>query len=474
MKKTDVLLICSTLVFSLLFYQQSPGINCLIFNIILILAAWALNPSIFNRWNIVLVALGAIISAFNIVWNNTVLSIVINILSLVVFAGLTLNPQSSFIVATINSVYSFAASVLIKTVEKIDRSIYGSSSKPREGSLSWLKVFSFLIPGVVALIFFFLYTSANPVINELLAVINFDFISWDWVRFTALGFLILFGFFHQSHIESLTLADSKAPNVLQRKKSLKKTLNALALKYELKSGWLLLLTLNLLLFGFHMVDGYFIIMKKFEGTLRYSTYLHQGVNTLITSIVLAILVILYYFRANINFHKQNGRIKNLAYLWVLQNVLLVGTTIYKNLQYVSEYGLTYKRIGVYIYLLLTFIGLVTTLVKINKLKSSWYLVRVNSWMFYGVFILATFLNWDKLITRYNLSKTDKVDTVYLINLTSKNLPELLAMKNEGRVFLSDDEKGLIEKKKLRFLKKMKNKKWPSWNYQDQFNYNKIK
>ena len=474
MKKTDVLLMISTLIFSLLFYRQSPGINYLIFNLVLILALWIKSPLTINRWNIILVTLGAIISAGNIVWNNTALAITMNFLSLVVLAGLALNPQSSFLVAVINSIFSFLASVLIELVVKIDRSIYGPSQKDNQARPSRLKFLTFFVPGIIAAVFFFLYASANPAINELLAQINFDFVSWDWIRFTLFGFFLLFGFFYQSNIDSLTLADNKAPNILKRKKSVKQSLNTLALKYELKSGWLLLLMLNLLLFGFHMVDGYFILMKKYEGTLQYSAYLHQGVNTLITSIVLAILVILYYFRANINFHKQNGKIKRLAYLWVFQNALLVGTTIYKNFQYVDEYGLTYKRIGVYIYLLLTFIGLVTTLIKINKLKSNWYLVRVNSWLFYGVFIMASFLNWDKLITRHNLSKTDKVDTVYLINLTSKNLPELIAMKNKGWVFLNDKEKELIEMKRLRFLEKMKNKKWPSWNYQDHATYEKIK
>ena len=474
MKKADVILIISTLIFSLLFYQQTPGINYLIFNMVLMLLLWTINPSMIKRRNIVPVMLGAIISAGNILWNNTAMAVIMNCLSLVVLAGLSLNPQSSFLVAAINSLFSFLSAVLIRAVEKIDRSINGDSSKPHKGRLSWLKFASFFVPVAIATVFFMLYASANPAITEMLANIKLDFISWDWVKFTFLGFLISFGFFCQSQIDSLTLADNRATNILIRKKSLRKSLNTLALKYELKSGWLLLLLLNLLLFGFHMVDGYFILMKKFEGTLRYATYLHQGVNTLIASIVLAILVILYYFRANINFYPQNGRIKNLAYLWVIQNTLLVGTAVFKNFQYIEQYGLTYKRIGVYIYLLLTLIGLVTTLVKINKLKSNWYLIRINSWIFYGVFIVASCINWDKLITHYNLNKTTNIDTAYLIGLTSKNLPELMALKNEGRILLSHQEKNLIENKKRKFLKKMENKQWPSWNYQDQITYEQIK
>ncbi len=474
MKKTDVLLLISTLVFSLLFYQQSPGVNYLIFNLVLILAVLVKNPLIFSSQYTVYAALGAVISALNIVWVNTTLSLVMNFLSLIVFAGMTLNPKSSFIVAFINAIFSFLASILIKIVEKIDRSIYGTSRKSSGKTLSWLKFVTFSIPILVAGIFLILYAAANPAINDLLANFNLDFISWDWVRFTLLGFLILFGFFHQSHIESLTSIDSRAPNVLKRKKPRRKTFNMLALKYEIKSGWLLLLLLNLLLFGFHMVDSYYILRQKFEGTLQYSEYLHQGVNTLITSIVLAILVILYYFRANINFYKNNKKVKNLAYLWIFQNTLLVCTTVYKNFQYVDEYGLTYKRIGVYIYLLLTFIGLITTLIKIKGIKSNWYLIRTNSWMFYGIFIIASFFNWDKIITRHNLSKTEKIDTIYLINLTSKNLPELIAMKNKGVVYLNDREKSLIDRKRRLFLEKMEKKQWPSWNYQDQIIHNEIR
>ena len=474
MKKADVFLLISTLIFSLLFYQQTPGINYLIFNIVLIFSLWVLDPATITRRNTVLVMLGAIISAGNILWNNTALAVIMNYLSLVTLAGLWLNPQSSFLVAVINSSFSFLSTFLIRLAEKATPGEHGNETKKTRGSLSRLKFISLFTPVAIAAFFFILYASANPVISEMLAEINLDFISWGWIKFTLLSFLILFGFFHQSQIDSLSLADSRATNTLTRKKSVKKSLNALALKYELKSGLLLLLLLNLLLFGFHMVDGYFLLIKEFEGTFRYSDYLHQGVNTLTASIVLAILVILYYFRANINFYKQNGRIKNLAYLWVIQNTLLVGTTVFKNFQYIAEYGLTYKRIGVYIYLLLTLIGLVTTLIKINKLKSTWYLVRVNSWIFYGVFVMASFINWDKLITRYNLSKTTNIDTAYLIGLTSKNLPELIALKNEGRVYLNGHEKTLIANKKSKFLNKMKNQQWPSWNYQDQITFNQIK
>ena len=88
--------------------------------------------------------------------------------------------------------------------------------------------------------------------------------------------------------------------------------------------------------------------------------------------------------------------------------------------------------------------------------------------------MASFINWDKLITRYNLSKTTNIDTAYLIGLTSKNLPELIALKNEGRVYLNEHEKTLIANKKSKFLKKMKNRQWPSWNYQDQITFNQIK
>lgn len=101
--------------------------------------------------------------------------------------------------------------------------------------------------------------------------------------------------------------------------------------------------------------------------------------------------------------------------------------------YIGEYGITYKRIGVYVYLLLSLIGLITTFIKINKVKSNYYLFRTNAWLFYATLILSCAFNWDKIITDYNMQSTRVLDKDYLLGLSNTNLPDLFTIQADSSV-----------------------------------------
>ena len=141
---------------------------------------------------------------------------------------------------------------------------------------------------------------------------------------------------------------------------------------------------------------------------------------------MAIGILLYLFRGNLNFYSKSKPVKYLAYLWLALNLLLVCLTLTKNSIYITGTGLTYKRIGVYTYLLLTGIGLVISYVKISQVKTNWYLFRKNGWAVYLVLVLLSTLNWDRLITTYNLTYAQSPDLGYLFTLSNANLPLLYA------------------------------------------------
>jgi Leucine-rich repeat (LRR) protein len=155
------------------------------------------------------------------------------------------------------------------------------------------------------------------------------------------------------------------------------------------------------------------------------------VGILITSIILAITIILYYFRGRLNYKEGANHLKSLAILWIIQNAFMIFSTAYRTNMYVEEFGLSYKKIGVFVYLLLTFIGLITTFYKLRKSKSNWYLVRTNSWIWYALLILSPLLNWDVIITNFNLSKSfhekKALEKYYLADLSFKNLPQLIQL-----------------------------------------------
>lgn len=103
-------------------------------------------------------------------------------------------------------------------------------------------------------------------------------------------------------------------------------------------------------------------------------------------------------------------------------MLLAGLCAYRNYLYVSEYGLTYKRIGVWIYILLVITGLISTYIKVDRHFTLWKLFKLNFSMALWLFLLLSFVNWDGLIAKYNLYYARQTDFTYLLRLSYRVLP----------------------------------------------------
>jgi hypothetical protein len=392
---------------------------------------------------------------------------VAHIISLIVLAGLSLNPGSSFLIAFANSVYSFIGSIVLKIAQMFGEG-KTKSPQPRMSSSGTLKV---VVPPLITALFVFIYRLANPAFKSVTDNFFTGWISGEWFKFTFIGFLLLFGFFHQISIESLTEKDLLSHDQLRRKRlGIKRFFKLPALRTEYQLGWLSFALLNALLLFVNGLDIYYLLISKTlpEG-VDYAQYVHQGVYALIFSILLANTVILYYFRGNLNFYTKNSSLKWLAYAWILQNILLVCTTAGKTSLYIAEYSLTHKRIGVYVYLLLTVIGLVITFIKIYGVKNNWFLFRKTAWAFYTVLILATAVNWSRLITQYNLSYLNnfkEVDIAYLVYLPQSNTAQLVNLLEVAPQRLTYTQRAAIEQKKALFLERYNRQEWQSWNYDD--------
>ena len=462
-----------TLLYSALFYDQSTGINFLLFNLLLVAAVFVLQPHLKNHRSALIVAAGCVFTSLMIVWHHSWAAIWLNIISLMCLSGLSLHPESSLLVAWANSTYSLVVSFFKKLFGRDE----AKSQETTTGVVTAIsgvtasKVMSWLVPVAIFSVFTLLYTSASPAFQAFFNSISFDFISIGWVFFTLLGGYLLFAFFFPTPLRKLVAADAQAPNILQRqRRPLTLTLvNMIGLRHEYRSGWLLFALLNGLLLFFHVSDIFYLITDRLPEGMSYTEYLHQSVNTLILSIVLAIAIVMYFFRGNLNFWQNNRRLKMLTYLWIAQNGMLVLTTAYKNFLYIDGWhGLTHKRIGVYVYLLLTMIGLITTYIKVEKVKSNWYLFRRNAWLFYFVLVAFTAVNWSRVITHYNLDHlaTDKIDFHYLTRLSDANV-DLLYRATQNKKYVIDYEtRSSIHRKARDFRVSQAGKEWPSWSYND--------
>ena len=112
-------------------------------------------------------------------------------------------------------------------------------------------------------------------------------------------------------------------------------------------------------------------------------------------------------------------------MWIVLNSLLVLSAFIKNTEYIYHWGLTYKRLGVYAFLILSVIGLIFTYLKIEHRKTNFYLFNQMIWYFYGTLLLCSFVNWGYLGTFYNIKvqKVSDFDAVYEFDFNDSLLLE---------------------------------------------------
>ena len=163
-----------------------------------------------------------------------------------------------------------------------------------------------------------------------------------------------------------------------------------------------------------------------------------------------------------NFFTNNKFVKVLAYIWLIQNLILLVSVGAKNAMYIDLYGLTHKRIGVYVYTFLTFIGLISTILKKNL-----FLFRMNGWSFFLVLIFSSLINWDQLIVNNNQSLKGEIDLYYMLALSDATIPSLIKMEENIK---SEGKKRFFHKRLIRKIKVFQSnqaeKTWKSWTYLD--------
>jgi len=341
MKKNDWALVISVVIYSFLFYNQSPGLNFLLFNVSILSLLIFKNKELLKNRMWLLVASGSILSSFLIFMYSSPLAICANLFSLIILASLSFNPAVSFLTAIFQSICSVGASIVFVFLDWVDRK---SKVQNFEGKRPfYVKLFLILIPFFIAVVFFLFYQSANPLFYNFTKDINLDWISIDLILFTLGGFFLMYGFFNVHRLRSVGDADINTPLMLSKSNANKSTFlnNIMQIDTENLSGIILFSMLNSLLL---IVNGLDFNYLWFDGELpkgiNHKGFVHDGIGVLITSIVIAILIILFYFRGSINFYSKNKWIRVMAYVWIAQNVFMVFSTAYRNNLYIQESGLS--------------------------------------------------------------------------------------------------------------------------------------
>lgn len=429
-----------TLLFTLIFYHQLVGLNLLLFELFLIpFFLWqaGVKKLTANGW--VLTSGVAVTAIFTLIHASAYV-ITMNIVALFLWIGWLLLPAGrSFVSFALLAIGNLGQA----PVNAMSQILSGMSNHKRISHL--FKQLAYLIlPLFVVFFFLVLYSSSNPwfaqILDRILQLpdkwITFllQYINFSLAGVIVLGFCTGILFVFRTRKEQITAWDENTSEDLKRRHQKKRgrLFHFLALKSEFRAGVFLLIMLNLLLLLQNVLDIWFVWIH-FEWNGQYlRQFVHEGTFMLILSILISIGIILWLYRGNLNFIPGNRYLRQLSYAWLVQNMILAISVAVRNGWYIYYFALAYKRIGVFIFLALTLVGLITVFIKVVRCKTPFYLLRVNAIFAFVLLIMTSLVNWDGVIARYNFSHYQHafVHLDWLCTLSDKALPYLDKSKEE--------------------------------------------
>jgi len=496
-------------IFAFLFHGQYLGLNVVIFEA-LILGWFAYTRQLqFQTFFEKLVLILLVLTLGFTLLHHSLWSYTIHFAVVFVYVGVLIAPKTRSLINVVGMSLSnvfLSYSELFEKKEPATVPVQKSSKR----SIQFKRLKYYLIPLAVIVLFATLYGFANPefgayvdaVLGELYATLIYLFKSIDlfWILTFLFGLIVCIFLLKRRVNKVLEENDRQAKDDKIRSKN-KSASSMMRLKNEYRAGIFLFAALNVLLLLMNMMDIDRVWFNfEFEGQYL-KQFVHYGTIVLIVAILLSIVLVLTFFKGNLNFYKKNIWLKRLVYLWLGQNAILAISAGVRNYYYIQYYSLAYKRIAIIFFLILVLYGLFSVFVKIRDTRSNFYLVRKNAVVWLLVFAASAGFNWDRIIARYNFSREEGafVHLNFLVSLSDSSLPlldqptdKVVSMdKRQGNwlghfssdrhfyrkyrdMYMTPEKYGmLIEFRKKVFKKRWEQKSWLEWNYAESSAYNEL-
>ncbi|MFH7004608.1 DUF4153 domain-containing protein [Flavobacterium bizetiae] len=411
MKKHQIIL-ASSLIFALLFYNESVGVNLAIFGLVLTgFICYFFQDRFTDRSHLILVVT-SVLSCLAFAWYGDFASFLALAMSILFLQFKTQESKLKII-----QMFPLVFLNAFASVGRIFMFNQWLPEKKIHNDFAKKLVAFFVIPAIFIGLFFIVYSFGSNHFSSLFTDYTLDIDIVQLLLISILGFYISFSFWNywvpDLSYEKNAMLDNDFDNIAEIKNQ--STFSFLDIDFERKSGEITLVLLNIMLLVFiatYNYEQFFEVVKN----PNLSADTHERVNSVIFSIIMAVGLILFYFKRGFNFDKKAANLKKLAKIWIVLNGLLIASTFIKNSEYIAVQGLTYKRLGVYAFLILAIIGLVFVFLKITKQKTNAYLANQMVWYFYGTVLLCSFVNWGNLITNYNISVNKCAEPIFLSGL----------------------------------------------------------
>jgi hypothetical protein len=301
--------------------------------------------------------------------------------------------------------------------------IIGALRHMKAWTPEWLgSLVAWIVPLVIFAVFLALLSQANPLIEQQLMRIDLRalldvLISWRfafWIAVLCAIWPLMHRRAQRKNVSQPTQTDSDAAepgdmDYLFGAAAMVRSLILFNLLFALQSA----LDLTYLWGG-----------AALPGGMSHAEYAHRGAYPLIVTALLAAGFVLVAMRPN-GPAESSRWIRRLVLAWIVQNILLVISSIFRLDLYVAAFSLTYLRLAAFIWMALVAIGLALILIQIIGRKSSSWLLAANAISLALVLYGCCFLNTPWLVAHYNVEHSSEVsgngpnlDQQYLVSLGS--------------------------------------------------------
>ncbi|MBI4920627.1 MAG: DUF4173 domain-containing protein [Devosia nanyangense] len=379
-----------------LFWHQAGGVNVLVFLIAVIFGIVALYPNRFGDGNTVLLLVVALVGTMPLFetlspWGLLTAQGGITLLALGISGHLPRFEDWP------GAFTRFGVLAPLRLVGDGLRAL-SEGGRQKAGGRLLRAALVWLVPVAFAVMFAWLFATANPVIELALRAIRLDrlldlldparIVLWCLIALLCWPFLAprLLQWTALPQVQVQGPALPRTESLIFGRAAIRNSLLVFNAMFAVQTA----LDLIYLWGGVRLPDG-----------MSHAEYAHRGAYPLIVTAILAGAFVLAAMRTN-GPGKSSPLIRSLVYLWIAQNVWLVVSSLLRLELYVEVYYLSEMRIAAAIWMGLVGIGLVLIVVKIALDKSNKWLVTSNmvalSLTLWGV----SWLDLQSLIAVYNV------------------------------------------------------------------------
>jgi hypothetical protein len=186
--------------------------------------------------------------------------------------------------------------------------------------------------------------------------------------------------------------------------------------------------------------GYFVFefqtlwFRQFPKGFYYSGYAHEGAAWLTIALALATSILSLIFRGRILADPRASRLKRLAWIWSVENLVLAAAVYNRLLIYVGFNGMTPMRILGFYGVSAVVVGFLLVIVKITRGHDLAWLIQRHLWTLGLAIYLYAITPLDYVAMRYNVARILRGDSAPSVQIsehpiTSEGLLALFPLIN---------------------------------------------